>query len=503
MKIALLALLCPGVTPFVPAATRTTLLRTAPARQAVLVMAGSAAPRRSNGNKQTRRAKLFRDIEATPAPRLPDGPAEDDPASPLALAAARAGDDRKAQQITAIRVGHLTSATSFFVNMQGSSRAQIDAIVKNVEVELSERFGLEGSRQGKSSSGWVCLDFDSIVVNVFSPEERAFYGLEKFWSGGQKLDLSGVIPPQKAAAAEPVDDWAAGGGEEEDKDDWSLGADDWALGSADDWSLSGTSNRKEWAVSEEEASTSAEDEEDEWVLSDEDVRTRAEDDADDEDDWALSGADAGAGSEDEEDDEGGWALSGEGTGAGSEDEEDGEGGWALSGADTGAGKEDDEKDWALGGKAARTSDEEDEDDWVLREENSSTSSEDDWALSGDDTSTSAEDDADDWALSEEDTTELLGEESGDDEDLQEWMMSGDPPSVEDTPSTGASRDEAARNALAAKLRKMKLGSSSDGPAREIDLEAEIEVGEDDEDDWALGSDKLRVSVPSPHPFVFV
>lgn len=275
MRIAMLLLISPGVTPFLPAATQTTLLRMAPARQAVLVMSGRAAPRRRDGNKQMRRAKLVRDLEATPAPRLPDCPADEDPATPLALAAAQAGDDRKAQQITALRVGHLTSATSYFVNMQGSSRAQIDAIVKNVEVELLEQFGLEGSRQGKSSSGWVCLDFDSIVVNVFSPEERAFYGLEKFWSGGQQLDLSEVISPAKADPAEAVDEWAVDADDDDDNDDWSLGSDDWALGSGDDWNLSSATTEDEWTLSEEDT--------EEWSLGEEGKR-----------DWSIGGQPAAA-----------------------------------------------------------------------------------------------------------------------------------------------------------------------------------------------------------------
>ncbi|EOD33516.1 hypothetical protein EMIHUDRAFT_59582, partial [Emiliania huxleyi CCMP1516] len=107
----------------------------------------------------------------------------------LALAAVRAGDDKKAQGISALRVGHLTSATSYFVTMQGSSRAQIDAIVKSVESEMSERFGRVGSRQGKAGSGWVCLDFDEVVVHVFAQAERDYYAVESFWAGGQPLDL--------------------------------------------------------------------------------------------------------------------------------------------------------------------------------------------------------------------------------------------------------------------------------------------------------------------------
>ena len=124
-------------------------------------------------SQRDRRAQLLKDLEAPDAPRDPDGPADSDPAAPLARAACKAGDARKAREVSALRVSHLTSATSFFVSMVGSSKAQITAIVKNVEDELEEEFGRIGRRQGKAISGWVCLDYDAVVVNVFSEAARA------------------------------------------------------------------------------------------------------------------------------------------------------------------------------------------------------------------------------------------------------------------------------------------------------------------------------------------
>lgn len=73
--------------------------------------------------------------------RAPVGAPEDDPSAPLALAAVRAADALKARDIVALRVGHLTSATNFFVNAVGGSKAQINAIVKNIEDELTQQFG--------------------------------------------------------------------------------------------------------------------------------------------------------------------------------------------------------------------------------------------------------------------------------------------------------------------------------------------------------------------------
>ena len=124
----------------------------------------------------------------------------DDPSTDMALAVVRAGDVRKARDITALRVGHRTSAASYFVNMVGGSKVQINAIVKNIEDELGEQFERTGRRQGKAQGGWVCIDYDDVVVNVFSEQQRDFYGIEKFWAAAQPLDLSDVVTPDSATS---------------------------------------------------------------------------------------------------------------------------------------------------------------------------------------------------------------------------------------------------------------------------------------------------------------
>jgi ribosome-associated protein len=200
-----------------------------------------------SNSKRSRREALLRDLESPLDPRYPEGEAIDDPAAPLALAACKAADDRKALQISAMRVSHLTSATSFFVSMSGRSKAQINAIVKNVEDELDEQFGRRANRQGKAISGWICLDYDAVVVNVFSEAQREFYGIEKYWAAGQALDLSGVLSPSGPETAAQKEDE-----KEEDVDDWEL--DDWSLDDDDD---DDDDDDEDWTLGTEAVSSSA------------------------------------------------------------------------------------------------------------------------------------------------------------------------------------------------------------------------------------------------------
>lgn len=101
----------------------------------------------------------------------------------LAMAAAQAAADKKAQDISVIDVGDQIAITDAFVIASGSNERQVAAIVDAIEealVGLPEKakpVRREGERQGR----WVLLDYVDIVVHVQHTEEREFYALDKLW----------------------------------------------------------------------------------------------------------------------------------------------------------------------------------------------------------------------------------------------------------------------------------------------------------------------------------
>ena len=61
-------------------------------------------------------------------------------------------------------------------------RRQISAIVREIEKALSEEGIKVHHREGKPETGWVLLDYSDVVVHVFDPDTREYYGLEQLWS---------------------------------------------------------------------------------------------------------------------------------------------------------------------------------------------------------------------------------------------------------------------------------------------------------------------------------
>ena len=111
----------------------------------------------------------------------------------MALIAAKALDDKKGKEIRVLEIEKLTSLADYFVICSGSSNTQINALCGSVEKALDELGVPVLRREGYRDGTWVLLDYGDIVVHVFNAEARDFYSLERLWSDGVPVDLSGVL----------------------------------------------------------------------------------------------------------------------------------------------------------------------------------------------------------------------------------------------------------------------------------------------------------------------
>jgi ribosome-associated protein len=106
----------------------------------------------------------------------------------LAYKVANLALEKKAKQIVVMDLNGKTGIADFFVVMTGDSDTQIKAISDHIIKELKGQKIKIYHKEGYDSLRWVLLDYVDVVVHVFKPETREFYGLERLW-GDAKIDF--------------------------------------------------------------------------------------------------------------------------------------------------------------------------------------------------------------------------------------------------------------------------------------------------------------------------
>ncbi len=102
-------------------------------------------------------------------------------ATELAHRIVEIASDKKGNDIVLLRTAELTTMADFFVICSGRSDRQVQALAGAIVDELRREGVRPLGTEGRQSARWVLLDYGAVIVHVFAPEEREFYGLERLW----------------------------------------------------------------------------------------------------------------------------------------------------------------------------------------------------------------------------------------------------------------------------------------------------------------------------------
>ena len=107
----------------------------------------------------------------------------------LAVVAARAAAEKKAEEIVALDVSERLVLTDAFVVASGATDRQVRAIVDAVDEALHHEGAKAVRKEGLTEGRWVLLDYGDIVVHVQQTEDREFYALERLWKDCPVIEL--------------------------------------------------------------------------------------------------------------------------------------------------------------------------------------------------------------------------------------------------------------------------------------------------------------------------
>lgn len=113
--------------------------------------------------------------------------------------------DHKGLEPVILEVKGLCSFADYFIVCSGGSRRHVLALAEHLEQALSKAgakpLGVEGMEEGQ----WVLMDYNDVVIHIFSQPLREFYNLEGLWTEAPQTRVEGAahasspsLSPQEA-----------------------------------------------------------------------------------------------------------------------------------------------------------------------------------------------------------------------------------------------------------------------------------------------------------------
>ncbi len=101
-------------------------------------------------------------------------------------------DAKKAGDIKVLRVQDHTVITDYFVICTGHSSTQVKSLGGEVEFKIGERGVDPAHYEGRDNGNWVLLDYNSVILHIFSRESREFYKLEKLYGDAEEIHFQSI-----------------------------------------------------------------------------------------------------------------------------------------------------------------------------------------------------------------------------------------------------------------------------------------------------------------------
>ncbi len=99
----------------------------------------------------------------------------------LAHVIVEAISERLGSNIVVLDMAEVSLLADYFVLCDAESTPQFRAILGEIEDQTRAAGARRLHVEGAADSGWILVDFGSVVVHIFDPELRDYYNLEDLW----------------------------------------------------------------------------------------------------------------------------------------------------------------------------------------------------------------------------------------------------------------------------------------------------------------------------------
>ena len=106
----------------------------------------------------------------------------------------KALDEKKGIDIKVLDIHAQTGIADYFIIASGTSSPHTKALSDFVEEKVQKDLGENIlRREGYQGGSWILLDYGTVIVQIFKPEERSYYNLEKLWGDSPEVDTTDMI----------------------------------------------------------------------------------------------------------------------------------------------------------------------------------------------------------------------------------------------------------------------------------------------------------------------
>ena len=98
-------------------------------------------------------------------------------------------EDKKAEDITVLDIGEVSSIADYFIIANGNNANQLTAMEDAVDEAMYANGVHQKQVEGTGNSTWILMDYQDIIVHLFSKEDRQFYDLDRIWRDGKVVDV--------------------------------------------------------------------------------------------------------------------------------------------------------------------------------------------------------------------------------------------------------------------------------------------------------------------------
>tara|TARA_Y200000002_G_scaffold358061_1_gene341118 strand:- start:328 stop:681 length:354 start_codon:yes stop_codon:yes gene_type:complete len=90
-------------------------------------------------------------------------------------------DELKAENIVKIDIKNRSALGDYIIVASGNSSRHINSIASRI-IKNNKKKVI--SVEGLKNTEWVIVDFGDLILNLFRPDTRNYYSLEKIWENG-------------------------------------------------------------------------------------------------------------------------------------------------------------------------------------------------------------------------------------------------------------------------------------------------------------------------------